>query len=240
MGLIWCSPIFFLFQTTQSVMESSLQPRTKLEVWIATQTRSRGGGGPFLSPQPTPGTTAAVTSLLFACGGDSGGSDPATVALLSGMIQQYVCSLATLVLDTSVVRLASLPLGSAAAAASAAVTLDSTGVAAVLRAAGQGRAAEQVDATIKQHRQLQLHGGLTVSIGGGDEATGWKHWGEAPPPPALVATGLEERAKFLAIATGDTIFPLPPPQPQPLPTPPAPPPSAAASSSSGSGSGPTK
>lgn len=223
-------------------MEPSLQPRTKLEVWLATQTRSRGGGGPFLSPQPTPGTTAAVASLLFACGGDRGGSDPATVSLLSSMIHQYMYSLATLVLDTSVVRLASLPLGSAAAAASAASTLDSPGVSAVLKAGGQVRAAEQVDAAIKQHRQLQLHGGLTVSIGGGDEATGWKSWGDAPPQPSLAAAGLEERGKFLATALGDTIFPLPLPKPQPQPPPtlpPALPPSAAAGSSSSS-SGPGK
>ena len=123
------------------------------------------------------------------------------------MVHQFMVSLSALLVETCAARVEhSNPIISAHTALT--TTLDSSGVCAVLRAAGQNRSAEQVESAVKQHSLIQLHSGLSLGIG--DEVEGWQQWGERPPSLGNVAQGLQEREKFVALALGDFFLPVAP------------------------------
>lgn len=151
-------------------------------------------------------------SLMLLASGETGrGSDPATVSLLARMVQQYLQSLATLLVDAARARATSAgaAAGPSAAAAAALSALDAQAVTTLLRATGNGRAAQQVSEALTQHRHL-AH--LTeLEFAGREEVASWARWAERAPHLSApgVREGLEERTAFAHKALTNNMFPLP-------------------------------
>ena len=175
---------------------------------------------PRSSPPVQPSSSSALPatrlhhqlSLMLLASGESGsGSDPATVSLLARMVQQYLQSLATLLVDAARARATSAgaAAGPSAAAAAALSALDAQAVTTLLRATGNGRAAQQVSEALTQHRHL-AH--LTeLEFAGREEVASWARWAERAPHLSApgVREGLEERAAFAHKALTNNMFPLP-------------------------------